>query len=202
MLLSLAEKVANFFISRHLIPDSDRDWAIYALQRYILAAIFYPILFLIGCFCSSIITTSIFFLAFTGLRHRIGGHHAQSPLRCFAVSICILIIGLFLYPKLTLVLPKVFDAIICFTAGAFIWVIGPCKDPRMQMTLREYQTNRKQSRFIIFIVWICTAVLLLYPDFRIYAKAVTAAVVLAAALLIAGIFQIGGTKNEQSQQHT
>lgn len=198
MLLSLAEKVADFFISRHLIPDADRDWAIYTLQRYILAAMFYPILFLIGCLCSDAFATLIFFLAFTGLRHRIGGHHAKSPLRCFAVSICVLTIGLIVYPMLTWSLPDAFDVVVCLTAGAFIWIIGPCKDPRIQVNLSEYQINRKQSRCVILTIWICTAILVYFLNLRAYAKAVTAATALAAVLLIAGIFQVGGTNNEQT----
>lgn len=127
MLFSLAEKVAIFFISRHMIPLDDRDWAIYALQRYISAAFFYPILFFLGCLCCDAFTSLIFFAVFTGLRHRIGGHHAKTPLRCFAISICILIFGLGVYPTMTWLLPDTFDVVVCFSAGVFIWIIGLVK---------------------------------------------------------------------------
>lgn len=200
MLFSLAEKVAIFFISRHMIPLDDRDWAIYALQRYISAAFFYPILFFLGCLCCDAFTSLIFFAVFTGLRHRIGGHHAKTPLRCFAISICILFFGLGVYPTMTWLLPDTFDVLVCFSAGVFIWIIGPCNDPRIQMDLSEYRVNRKQSHLFIIIIWISTAALLYIFNLRVYAKAVTAATALAAMLLLAGIYQIGGIRNEQNQQ--
>lgn len=47
-MLHPAQKIASFFVAKKLIPAQDYEWAVYGLQRRLLAAVFYPILFLIG----------------------------------------------------------------------------------------------------------------------------------------------------------
>lgn len=44
-MLHPAQKIASFFVAKKLIPAQDYEWAVYGLQRRLLAAVFYPILF-------------------------------------------------------------------------------------------------------------------------------------------------------------
>lgn len=80
-MLHPAQKIASFFVAKKLIPAQDYEWAVYGLQRRLLAAVFYPILFLIGLLVSDVYSTVLFFVVFTSLRHRVGGHHAGSAMR-------------------------------------------------------------------------------------------------------------------------
>ena len=73
-MLHPAQKIASFFVAKKLIPAQDYEWAVYGLQRRLLAAVFYPILFLIGLLVSDVYSTVLFFVVFTSLRHRVGGH--------------------------------------------------------------------------------------------------------------------------------
>lgn len=79
-MLHPAQKIASFFVAKKLIPAQDYEWAVYGLQRRLLAAVFYPILFLIGLLVSDVYSTVLFFVVFTSLRHRVGGHHAGSAM--------------------------------------------------------------------------------------------------------------------------
>ena len=83
-MLHPAQKIASFFVAKKLIPAQDYEWAVYGLQRRLLAAVFYPILFLIGLLVSDVYSTVLFFVVFTSLRHRVGGHHAGS-----AIAFCL-----------------------------------------------------------------------------------------------------------------
>lgn len=80
-MLHPAQKIASFFVAKKLIPAQDYEWAVYGLQRRLLAAVFYPILFLIGLLVSDVYSTVLFFVVFTSLRHRVGGHHAGSAIK-------------------------------------------------------------------------------------------------------------------------
>ena len=68
-MLHPAQKIASFFVAKKLIPAQDYEWAVYGLQRRLLAAVFYPILFLIGLLVSDVYSTVLFFVVFTSLRH-------------------------------------------------------------------------------------------------------------------------------------
>ena len=52
-----------FFVAKKLIPAQDYEWAVYGLQRRLLAAVFYPILFLIGLLVSDVYSTCDYFAA-------------------------------------------------------------------------------------------------------------------------------------------
>lgn len=85
-MLHPAQKIASFFVARKLLQAQDYEWAVYGLQRRLLAAVFYPILFLIGLLVSDAYSAVLFFVVFTSLRHRVGGHHAGSAIRCLINS--------------------------------------------------------------------------------------------------------------------
>ena len=53
-MLHPAQKIASFFVAKKLIPAQNYEWAVYGLQRRLLAAVFYPILFLIGLLVSDV----------------------------------------------------------------------------------------------------------------------------------------------------
>ena len=61
-MLHPAQKIASFFVAKKLIPAQDYEWAVYGLQRRLLAAVFYPILFLIGLLVSDVYSTVLFFV--------------------------------------------------------------------------------------------------------------------------------------------
>ena len=92
-MLHPAQKIASFFVAKKLIPAQDYEWAVYGLQRRLLAAVFYPILFLIGLLVSDVYSTVLFFVVFTSLRHRVGGHHAGSAIRCLINSSLIVLLA-------------------------------------------------------------------------------------------------------------
>ena len=85
-MLHQAQKIASFFVAKELISAQDYEWAVYGLQRRLLAAVFYPILLSIGLLVSDVYSVILFFVVFTSLRHRIGGHHASSAIRCLVNS--------------------------------------------------------------------------------------------------------------------
>ena len=64
VMLHPAQKIASFFVAKKLIPAQDYEWAVYGLQRRLLAAVFYPILFLIGLLVSDVYSTVLFFVVF------------------------------------------------------------------------------------------------------------------------------------------
>lgn len=136
-MLHPAQKIASFFVAKKLIPAQDYEWAVYGLQRRLLAAVFYPILFLIGLLVSDVYSTVLFFVVFTSLRHRVGGHHAGSAIRCLINSSLIVLCGLFLYPQITAGWPVVGHSLVGMIACLVIGLAGPCNDPHIAMTPAE-----------------------------------------------------------------
>lgn len=196
-MLHPAQKIASFFVAKKLIPAQDYEWAVYGLQRRLLAAVFYPILFLIGLLVSDVYSTVLFFVVFTSLRHRVGGHHAGSAIRCLINSSLIVLCGLFLYPQITAGWPVVGHSLVGMIACLVIGLAGPCNDPHIAMTPAELYRNRKRMMWELLVLAVAFSVLPLLPWGVWLSKTAAAAVTLAASMLIAGKIQNGGFTHEQ-----
>lgn len=196
-MLHLAQKIASFFVTQKLIPAQDYEWAVYGLQRRLLAAVFYPILFLTGLLVSDVYSTVLFFVVFTSLRHRVGGHHAGSAIRCLVNSSLIVLCGLFLYPQITVGWPTMVHSLVGMISCLVIGVAGPCNDSHIAMTKQELDRNRKRMMWELIVLFVAFSVLplLLWGDQP--CKTAAAAVTLAASMLIAGKIQNGGFTHEQ-----
>lgn len=196
-MLHLAQKIASFFMAKKLIPAKDYEWAVYGLQRRLLAAIFYPILFSIGLLVSDIHSTIVFFIIFTSLRHRVGGHHAPSAIRCLVNSIFIVLCGLLLYPQVTAEWPTIVHSLVGVTSCIVLGMAGPCNDPHVAMTPQELDRNRKRMRLELIVLVAFFGVFSLFTWGTKSCKTAAAAVTLAAGMLIAGKIQNGGFTHEQ-----
>lgn len=196
-MLHLAQKIASFFMVRKLIPAKDYEWAVYGLQRRLLAAIFYPILFSIGLLVSDIYSTIVFIIIFTSLRHRVGGHHASSAIWCLVNSIFIVLCGLLLYPQVTSGWPTIVHTLVGVTACIVLSVAGPCNDPHIAMTPQELNRNRKRMILELIVLVMFFGIFSLFPWGIQSCKTAAAAVTLAAVMLIAGKIQNGGFTHEQ-----
>lgn len=196
-MLHQAQKIASFFVAKELIPARDYEWAVYGLQRRLLAAAFYPILFLIGWLVSDVYSVILFFVVFTSLRHRIGGHHASSAIRCLVNSLLMVLCGLFLYPQLTAGWPTIIHSLIGLAACFVIGVVGPCNDPHIAMTQQELDRNRKRTMCELTILAVVFSMLPFFPWGDQPSQTAAAAVTLAASMLIAGKIQNGGFTHEQ-----
>lgn len=196
-MLHLAQKIASFFVSQNLIQAQDYEWAVYGLQRRLLAAVFYPILFLIGFLVSNVYATVLFFIVFTSLRHRVGGHHAGSAIRCLINSSLIVLCGLLLYPQITAGWPTMVHSLVGTISCLVIGLTGPCNDPHIAMTAEELDQNRKRMLWELLVLVVAFSVLPLLPWGIRPCKTAAAAVTLAASMLIAGKIQSGGFTHEQ-----
>lgn len=197
VMLHLAQKIVSFFVAQKLIPAQDYEWAVYGLQRRLLAVVFYPILFMIGLLVSDIYSTILFFVIFTSLRHRIGGHHADSAVRCLANSSLIVLCGLCLYPQITVGWQTMMHSLVGMAASLVIGVIGPCNDPHIVMTPEELDRNRKRMVRELIVLAAAFSALPLLPSGDQPCKTAAAASILAAGMLIAGKIQNGGFTHEQ-----
>lgn len=196
-MLHPAQKIASFFLKKKLIQAQDYEWAVYGLQRRLLAAVFYPILFLIGLLLSDVYSTVLFFVVFTSLRHRVGGHHASSATRCLINSSLLVLCGLFLYPQLSIGWPTMVHSLVGVIACLVIGVIGPCNDPCIAMTAEELDRNRKRMRWELLVLLATFSVFPPLPWGDLLCKPAAAAVTLAASMLIAGKIQNGDFTYEQ-----
>lgn len=132
-----------------------------------------------------------------GLRHRVGGHHAGSAIRCLINSSLIVLCGLFLYPQITAGWPVVGHSLVGMIACLVIGLAGPCNDPHIAMTPAELDRNRKRMMWELLVLAVAFSVLPLLPWGVWLSKTAAAAVTLAASMLIAGKIQNGGFTHEQ-----
>lgn len=146
---------------------------------------------------SDVYSTVLFFVVFTSLRHRVGGHHAGSAIRCLINSSLIVLCGLFLYPQITAGWPVVGHSLVGMIACLVIGLAGPCNDPHIAMTPAELDRNRKRMMWELLVLAVAFSVLPLLPWGVWLSKTAAAAVTLAASMLIAGKIQNGGFTHEQ-----
>ena len=196
VMLHPAQKIASFLWPK-TDPGAGLRVGCVRITTPVAGGSLYPILFLIGLLVSDVYSTVLFFVVFTSLRHRVGGHHAGSAIRCLINSSLIVLCGLFLYPQITAGWPVVGHSLVGMIACLVIGLAGPCNDPHIAMTPAELDRNRKRMMWELLVLAVAFSVLPLLPWGVWLSKTAAAAVTLAASMLIAGKIQNGGFTHEQ-----
>lgn len=181
------------FIERNNSIDAEKAEVIrYGLEILLLKVLFFIASIAVGILMHNFWECLIFTLALSAIRSLAGGYHADTRIKCFIQSMCMLMAVLAI---LKLIQKNLFicEMAMCLTiaAAVIIWLFSPIDTENKRLTNQERKILRIKSRLILIIeTVVCVNAYLLNYD--------KVACSIMLALIVTAIFMvIGGLKNTE-----
>lgn len=151
MITSLANIIADFFISREWAEKEDREIYRYGSEVIIATALNVLIVIVSGLTFHELEYASIFYIAFLLLRRYCGGYHAETHLKCNSIFTANIITVLIVVKNINLIQAD-FIILTVFVSSLIIWVLSPMINKNKPLTEVETKKYRKISLFITVVV--------------------------------------------------
>ncbi|MBD5134744.1 MAG: accessory gene regulator B family protein [Lachnospiraceae bacterium] len=182
-----AEDIAFILIKNKILDIENRDVYVYSIEAILLNSILLLSLLGISIVAKSLIFFIGFLLFFVPIRTFTGGYHAKHSETCFAMSVGVYVVSMFIF-KYNSNLYKSVTAIILFGLAIIILLIwSPLKNPNHPLADYQYKRNRRIA-YSIIIMYIVSFVVSLEKDYTIASSEVIF-IVLVSVFLIIGKFE-------------
>jgi len=149
MLERLSEKFALKLVNAGIIPESDAEIYVYGFFQTVMLILNIITTLILG-FAFGLIIPCIFLnLAYIPIRINAGGHHADTPLKCYINSTIMIAILLAVikwvpvYRSVTLIL----FVISC----VIMWILAPVETENNPLDETEKEVYKKRTRIILVI---------------------------------------------------
>jgi len=179
----IAERITNSLAARKIVPYEDKELYVYGFHQGFLFLINILTIFLIGYAYGMMMESLAFLLAYMPLRSYAGGYHANTPFRCYVLSIPVIIAAL-------AVIRSPFwnvsaAVLVMILVAVVIIVLAPVEDPNKPLDAQEKSVYKKRT-IIILGVLIVACVLFWLIGQRTISVCVIVAAVVSALMLIVG----------------
>lgn len=198
MLHSLSKRIAFFVCEKtDLLP---LEIYVYGFELIISSIIETSALLLVGFLIGKIIETMLFLFSFSSIRFFSGGYHANSYLKCFAVTLVNYFLVLFLYNKL---IDFSVNIILVFSLVTFILslilFIKVCPVKSKGKTILNYKMQKRLS-----VIALCINMALVMVLFYILKNSiliiVLPTILMVDTLIIIEKIKQGVVKNEKENE--
>jgi len=149
MLERLSEKFAEKLVSAGIISEADTDVYVYGFFQAVMLLFNVVTTLLLGITFQLLIPCILLNLAYIPIRISAGGHHADSPLKCYIHS-TIMIAVLLSVIKWVPIHPAVSIALIVISS-VVIWIFAPVETENNPLDEVEQHVYRKRTRIILVI---------------------------------------------------
>lgn len=165
------------------VPVEDRELYEFGIRQGIFLVINIVTSLLIGLFTGMIWQCIVFMLAYNPLRSYAGGYHAGTPLKCYLLSIPIMLLVLF---GIRLIPWNGYIVVIAIIlAGITVLLLAPVEDANKPLDELETIVFRRRARIILAIVSFA-AFALWFAGAEQFAPAIVMALVVITVMLILG----------------
>ena len=149
MLERLSEKFAGKLVSAGIISEADTDVYVYGFFQAVMLIFNVVTTMLLGIIFQLLIPCILLNLAYIPIRISAGGHHANSPFKCYIHS-TIMIAVLLSVIKWVPIHPAVSIALLVISSVA-IWIFAPVETENNPLDEVEQHVYRKRTRIILVI---------------------------------------------------
>lgn len=149
MLERLSEKFAGKLISAGIISEADADVYIYGFFQTIMMLLNVATTILLGILFKLLFPCILLNLSYIPLRVNAGGHHAESPMKCYVnstVMIAVLLAVIKWIPFNGYV-----SCILLAIAGIVIWKLAPVETENNPLDEMEKTVYRRRTRIALII---------------------------------------------------
>ncbi len=149
MLERLSEKFAGKLVSAGIISEADTDVYVYGFFQAVMLLLNVVTTLLLGIIFQLLIPCILLNLAYIPIRINAGGHHANSPFKCYIHS-TIMIAVLLSVIKWVPIHPAVSIALLVISS-VVIWIFAPVETENNPLDEVEQHIYRKRTRIILII---------------------------------------------------
>ena len=160
MLERLSEKFAGKLISTGIISETDADVYVYGFFQLAMMLLNIVTTLLLGILFQLLIPCILLNLSYIPLRMNAGGHHADSPMKCY-INSTIMIAALLVVIKWLTIHPAV-SAVLLVLSGVVIWILAPVEAENNPWEDTEKLIYRRKSRVILGIEIIAFVITLIF----------------------------------------
>lgn len=190
MLERLSEKFAGKLVSAGIISEADTDVYVYGFFQAVMLLLNVVTTLLLGIIFQLLIPCILLNLAYIPIRINAGGHHANSPFKCYIHS-TIMIAVLLSVIKWVPLHPAVSIALLVISS-VVIWIFAPVETENNPLDEVEQHIYRKRTRIILIIEIVIILLCLIFSKDQTAATIVLGLFTEALMLLvgIAGKYKI------------
>lgn len=149
MLERLSEKFAGKLVSTGIIPEADTDVYVYGFFQVVMLLLNVITTLLLGILFQQLLLCILLNAAYIPIRISAGGHHADSPFRCY-INSTIMIAVLLAVIKWIPIHPVV-SVILLVIASIVIWILAPVETENNPLDETERYVYRKRTRIVLAV---------------------------------------------------
>lgn len=160
MLERLSKKFAGKLISTGIISETDADVYVYGFFQLAMMLLNIVTTLLLGILFQLLIPCILLNLSYIPIRMNAGGHHADSPMKCY-INSTIMIAALLAVIKWIPIHPTI-SAVLLVLSGIVTWILAPVETENNPWNDAEKLAYRRRTRVILVIEAIIFAISLIF----------------------------------------
>lgn len=149
MLERLSEKFAGKLVHAGVISETDADVYVYGFFQGMMLLLNVLTTLLLGILFQQLLFCILLNAAYIPIRISAGGHHADSPFRCY-INSTIMIAILLAVIKWVPIHPAV-SVVLLVVASIVIWILAPVEAENNPLDETERYVYRKRTRIVLAI---------------------------------------------------
>lgn len=186
----LSEKLTGKLIRAGIISETDTDVYVYGFFQLAMMLLNIVTTLFLGILFQLLIPCILLNLSYIPLRINAGGHHANSPMKCY-INSTIMIAALLAVIKWLTIHPTVY-AVLLVLSGVVIWILAPVEAENNPWEDTEKLIYRRKSRVILGIEIIIFVVTLIFTK-KLISETIALGVFTECLMLL-----VGAVKNHYS----
>ncbi len=187
MISKLAKDIAHFFVTQKITEESKEMIYAYGMEL-LLSDVLNTLIILLIAVCSSTLPAVIIFVTvFMGLRHFVGGYHANSHLSCMFTLIVVMLFFSFGICNIPEQIAQIFSVAFMSVSVSVIYWIAPVPHPNKPMSEEKMEKQKRRSR-ILSMIFSCVAAMLVAFRFNELSLYVSSGMLLSAVAALLGRF--------------
>lgn len=145
----ISHKIGDNLVRSNVIKEEDAEIYIYGINQIFVSVLNVSSALIIGLILGMFLESAVFMAAYIPLRSYAGGYHAKTPLKCYILSIIMLVIVLagmkyFSMPDLTYY--AVYAAAI-----TIVFLLSPVEDKNKSLDETEQKVYKKRTVLIALL---------------------------------------------------
>lgn len=147
MFQTTAQKITDRLCSQDIIEGADKELYEYGFNMLLTVSLNIISTIIIGLLFGMVFESIAFLVAYIPLRSYAGGYHARTPLRCYIISLLLIVLILL---TLRLIRESVLALFVLSTIGTIICVtMSPVEDVNKPLDEAEIKVYRKKAMIIL-----------------------------------------------------
>lgn len=149
MLERLSEKFAGKLISTGIISETDAEIYVYGFFQTVMLVLNVATTLLLGIIFQMIIPCILLNLAYIPIRISAGGHHADSPVKCYINSTFMIAVLLAIIKWIPM--HHVVSVILLVVSSVVIWILAPVETENNPLDEVEVCVYRRRTKIVLAI---------------------------------------------------